>query len=221
MKTLQERFETKYKEDPKTGCWLWMGAKTRGGYGHIRYKVNGQWSMRRAHRVAYELYKGELETGKVIMHKCDNPKCVNPDHLKQGTHHENSMDMVNKGRCGHSLSRAKITMDDARKIRHLYHNEKLKQREIAVMYNLKRNSISLIVNNERWKEDQKIRCKICDQLLNEWESVRKDPMTGEYLDTCGYCHTMSKPEVIDKVEEEDGYLANFTSSDKYFTAVVE
>jgi len=66
-----------------------------------------------------------------------------------------------------------------------------------------------------------MRCKICDQLLNEWESVRKDPMTGEYLDTCGYCHTMSKPEVIDKVEEEDGYLANFTHSDKSFTAVVE
>ena len=119
----------------------------------MRYKSNGQWSMRRAHRVAYELYKGELEQGKVIMHQCDNPKCVNPDHLEQGTHHDNNMDMVAKGRCGHPLSRAKITMKDARDIRKLYWQEGKKQREIAEMYNLKRNSISLIVNNRRWKED--------------------------------------------------------------------
>lgn len=53
-----------------------------------------------------------------------------------------------------------------------------------------------------------MRCKICDQLLNEWESVRKDPETGEYLDTCGYCVTMSRPDVIEKLEEEDGLVAD-------------
>lgn len=51
-----------------------------------------------------------------------------------------------------------------------------------------------------------MRCKICDQLLNEWESVRKDPATKEYLDTCSYCHSMSKPNVVDYVEEENKYI---------------
>lgn len=53
-----------------------------------------------------------------------------------------------------------------------------------------------------------MRCRICDQLLNEWESVRKDPERGEYLDTCSHCVAMSRPEVITKMEEEDGYLAD-------------
>ena len=57
-----------------------------------------------------------------------------------------------------------------------------------------------------------MRCKICDQLLNEWESVRKDPETNEYLDTCGYCHTMSKPFTIEQMEEEDGYLDSIAPS---------
>jgi len=51
-----------------------------------------------------------------------------------------------------------------------------------------------------------MRCRCCDQLLNEWESVRKDPETGEYLDTCSYCISMSKPDVVDFVETEEKYL---------------
>lgn len=58
-----------------------------------------------------------------------------------------------------------------------------------------------------------MRCKICDQLLNEWESVRKDPETGEYTDTCSHCIAMSKPYNIDQMEEEDGILDDFELGD--------
>lgn len=51
-----------------------------------------------------------------------------------------------------------------------------------------------------------MRCKICDQLLNDYESVRKDPETKEYLDTCTYCQAMSKPNVVDYVEDENKYV---------------
>ena len=57
-----------------------------------------------------------------------------------------------------------------------------------------------------------MKCRICDQLLNEWESVRKDPETGEYTDICGYCNAMSKYSIIEKMEDEDDYLSNITSS---------
>jgi len=62
-----------------------------------------------------------------------------------------------------------------------------------------------------------MRCKICDQLLNEWETVRKDPETKEYLDTCTHCIVMSRPETIDKMEEEDGYLSDFKPSDNNYS----
>ena len=58
-----------------------------------------------------------------------------------------------------------------------------------------------------------MRCKICDQLLNEWESVHKDPETGEYTDTCGYCRAMSKSYNIDQLEDEDGVLYDLELSD--------
>jgi len=50
-----------------------------------------------------------------------------------------------------------------------------------------------------------MKCRCCDQLLNDYESVRKDPESGEYLDTCSYCVSMSRPETIDKLNEENSY----------------
>lgn len=82
--------------DVGIGCWEWTGSKDGQGYGTISYApINSPY---KAHRLAYELRNGAIDKGIVIMHKCDNPGCVNPDHLQAGTQKENVRDMVRKDR---------------------------------------------------------------------------------------------------------------------------
>lgn len=78
-----------------TDCWIWKAGFYPSGYGRFSIMRRGQ----RAHRVAWVLtHFKEIPEGLVIMHTCDNPKCVNPSHLKLGTQGENVIDTVNKGR---------------------------------------------------------------------------------------------------------------------------
>lgn len=81
------------KVDKTSDCWLWTGEISNKGYGRFRYKG----SRVSAHRVSYTLFKGEIR-GLCVLHKCDNPRCVNPDHLFLGTHRDNLMDAIKKGR---------------------------------------------------------------------------------------------------------------------------
>lgn len=75
-------------------CWSWNGTIKRDGYGVL--KSNGKWT--KAHRHSYALFKEPINPGMLILHSCHVPKCVNPSHLRQGTHKENSLDMVNANR---------------------------------------------------------------------------------------------------------------------------
>lgn len=86
--------------DKSNDCWIWTGA-VASGYGACRYKGK----QTTAHRVAYELEVGLIPTGLVVMHRCDNPLCVKPDHLVVGTQSENLRDMVAKGRYGGDRSK--------------------------------------------------------------------------------------------------------------------
>lgn len=81
--------------DCAEGCWPWAGYRQREGYGLVRKK--GQ-PAEAAHRVAYRLFVGPIPPGMVVMHRCDNPPCVRPDHLRVGTQAENLADMRAKGR---------------------------------------------------------------------------------------------------------------------------
>lgn len=76
-------------------CWEWMGSKSNSGYGHRKH--NGKASQ--AHRVSYEIEHGPIAAGLFVCHRCDNPRCVRPDHLFLGTHDDNMSDMAAKGRC--------------------------------------------------------------------------------------------------------------------------
>jgi len=87
-------FEDKYIPEPMSGCWLWLGSCDDKGYGkgfscQRRYK---------AHRHSWTLYRGEIPLGLCVLHKCDTPACVNPDHLFLGTRTDNSVDKVRKAR---------------------------------------------------------------------------------------------------------------------------
>jgi len=102
MRSLENRFNEKWVPVTESGCWLWTGAVSGGKASGAQYgymSVGGRsGSVQRAHRVSYELYVGEIPEGLFVRHKCDNPLCVNPDHLEVGTHQENMRDMADRDR---------------------------------------------------------------------------------------------------------------------------
>ena len=88
---LKERY---IERIPIGGCWIWIGTKWSSGYGYIRKNRK----IQSAHRYFYSLYKGEFDQNLNVLHVCDNPSCVNPEHLFLGTHTDNMRDMTRKGR---------------------------------------------------------------------------------------------------------------------------
>jgi hypothetical protein len=93
--TLLERFMTKTELDPATGCLNWTGATSGDAYGYLRFEGRPQ----RVHRLAYKWFVGPIpEDTPVVRHRCDNPTCVNPGHLLDGTKADNVADMLERGR---------------------------------------------------------------------------------------------------------------------------
>lgn len=89
-----ERLLNKIEINDATDCWIWQGGKNNIGYGMIRHDDK----MRTTHRVSYEVHKGNIPKGMCVLHSCDNPLCCNPNHLRLGTHKDNTQDMIRKGR---------------------------------------------------------------------------------------------------------------------------
>lgn len=98
--TERERFEQYVYPEPNSGCHLWAGKINSFGYGifGIGSLKDGSRTQVRAHRYVYERVNGALPRGVFLRHVCDTPCCVNPDHLREGSHLDNMDDMVRRGR---------------------------------------------------------------------------------------------------------------------------
>lgn len=139
----------RYSEE-RDGCLVWTGPSDRAGYGRI--SQGGK--KRFVHRVSYELEKGPIPKGLLIRHTCDNPPCINPDHLLPGTDADNSHDKVQRGRQfrarGEKSGTAKITDQDVVHIRRRY-KDGATQRELAAEFSMSVANISRIILRQRWQ----------------------------------------------------------------------
>ena len=117
-RSIEERFEGFYIPEPNSGCWLWFGGVGQKGHGLFRGPGGRQVN---AHRFSYELYVGPIPDGLWALHRCDNPPCVNPEHLFIGTCQDNHDDMIRKGRkvsvIGAAHPKTQLTEQDVLNIR--------------------------------------------------------------------------------------------------------
>ena len=108
------------------GCWIWSASKNGHGYGQLRDHIQKKPVL--ATRVSFSIHNGRIPDGMCVLHRCDNPPCVNPAHLFLGTMHDNSIDMGRKFR-----TRSNLSLEDVLAIR----EAKGKYRDVAAQFGLK------------------------------------------------------------------------------------
>lgn len=132
-------------------CWEWKLRLNEDGYGQM--KVARKTLL--AHRISYAIHYGHCPKGLLVCHRCDNPKCVNPEHLFLGTARSNHTDAVTKGRMrwahGEKARHAKLTVEQVQRIEEVYRAGELTQRAVADMFGVTQSRISAIVRGDTWK----------------------------------------------------------------------
>ena len=129
-------------------CWNWTHGKLAGGYGQVVLSKK-KWT---SHRLFYSAFVGPIPEGMLVCHKCDNPSCVNPEHLFLGTHLDNNRDCYAKGRMplryGHLATNvAKLTETQAKHIKY----SDLASKELVALYGVNQSQISRIRSGKTWK----------------------------------------------------------------------
>ena len=143
-------FESRITTELNSGCWLWCGATfdLRGGYGAATFRKFGIIG-RRAHRLAWQIYRGPIPPKMHVLHHCDVPLCVNPDHLFLGNQAINMRDKVRKGRQnkGETHGMSKLREIEAIAILH----DPRPQKEIADEFDVSVPTVSDIKRGYSWK----------------------------------------------------------------------
>lgn len=139
-----ERFWSKVTKTDS--CWIWTGLLHHKGYGRFCNKYESIL----AHRYSYQLHKGM--TDLCVCHTCDNPPCVNPAHLFEGTYNDNNQDRLKKGGYakGEAMPNAKLTDADAAEIRRMYVPWKCSIPMLARQFGISARVIYRIIKNESW-----------------------------------------------------------------------
>jgi len=149
-------------------CWEPLTPGRKGEYWHI----SSRGVCTSAHRLSYVAHIGPIEEGRLVCHRCDNPSCVNPEHLFIGTHKDNSNDMVNKNRVARAGHKKKLTTQDVKNII----DSGLGSSRLSKVYNVSASHIRRIRRRERWTdidgtEDEYVvrggapwRCRACGHI---------------------------------------------------------
>ncbi len=138
-------------------CWEWTAFKNKDGYGYFKFQKKTE----RAHRISWKLINGFIPKGLLVCHKCDNPGCVNPDHLFLGTNKDNKLDCVSKGRhfkdgkppilFGEKHGNHVLTAKKVLKIRKEYTGKYGEMTMFAKRYGVHRSAIYRVVKRINWK----------------------------------------------------------------------
>lgn len=142
-------FKKGFKESNPFDCWPWNGYKDKNGYG----KCGSEW----AHRLVYKKLVCLIPKGKLVLHKCDNPPCVNPAHLFLGTQKDNIQDMLSKGRYtphgkkGMDNKKSKLTDIQVLEMRRIYHEEDITLKKLGIIFGVSFRTCWDIVTNKHWK----------------------------------------------------------------------
>jgi hypothetical protein len=143
--SLRDRFFSRFvKLD--NGCWQWRSHTDKDGYGVLP----GTRKNIRAHRLSYEIHTGSIPDEMLVCHHCDNPGCVNPDHLFVGTQKDNALDALNKGRhyIGEKNGRAKLTKENVNEIL----TSSMNGRQLAARFGVSKSTINNVRRGATWKK---------------------------------------------------------------------
>ena len=155
--TVSDRFWEKV--DKTDGCWLWTASVFQHGLPYGQFQLNG---IPHHHRVAWTLVNGPIPDGIRVLHHCDNPPCVNPEHLFLGTDADNNRDMMAKGRFrqgnttltaakGEGHPKHRLTEEQVSAIRSRYTGAWGEQSQLAREFGVSQTTIFQIVNQQRWR----------------------------------------------------------------------
>ena len=147
--SLEETFLVARGEPTSTGCIEWQGSINGNGYGEIVRDGKSSYM----HRYAYEREHGPIPAGHVIRHTCDNPPCVNPDHLIPGTHHDNAMDAYKRLRHKRGTAHRSAKMDDevVRELRRL-REAGMSYASLGERFGIAASSARKIALRESWRQ---------------------------------------------------------------------
>ncbi len=140
------RFSQYYSSQGKSLCWYWKGCIASDGYGRFWF----QGFSEKSHRMAYRIANGKINPGSHVLHTCDNPSCVNPDHLFLGSNKDNVADRVMKGRCakGEDIGSAQLINWEVIQINRLFMQKLYSTKQIAYFFSVSVEIIQRIRNGK-------------------------------------------------------------------------